>query len=173
VYYADVMAKKLLVSDKDIKLKIKNLLGKEVYFKNGRPDRSMIAAKVFTDKKLLESLNAIIHPAVHKDFERFYNNYKNNSPYVLNEAALLVENGSFERFDKLIVVSCPEKIRIQRVQKRDKLSIEDIRKRLQNQLPEEEKIKHAHFIIDNSGEKALIPQILEIHRLLRLQSSDN
>jgi dephospho-CoA kinase len=173
VYYADVMAKKLLVSDKDIKSKIKNLLGKEVYFKNGRPDRSMIAAKVFTDKKLLESLNAIIHPAVHKDFERFYNKYKNNSSYVLNEAALLVENGSFERFDKLIVVSCPEKIRIQRVQKRDKLSIEDIRKRLQNQLPEEEKIKLAHFIIDNSGEKALIPQILEIHKMLRLQSSEN
>ncbi|MBK7523511.1 MAG: dephospho-CoA kinase [Saprospiraceae bacterium] len=166
VYYADVMAKKILISNKEVKMKIKNLLGEKAYYKNGRPDRTFIASKVFTDKRLLESLNAIVHPAVHHDFENFYIAHKDKAPYILNEAALLVENGSFKRFEKLIVVTCPEKIRIQRIQKRDKTTIEVIQKRLQNQLPEEEKIKHADFIVNNSGEKALIPQIWEIHQKL-------
>ncbi|MBK8623916.1 MAG: dephospho-CoA kinase [Saprospiraceae bacterium] len=166
VYYADIRAKLLMVSDKKVKSDIKSLLTDESYFKNGKPNRPFIAERVFADAGLLQKLNGIIHPAVHHDFDQFCIKHQHSSDYVLNEAALLVENGSYKRFDKIIVVTCPEEIRIQRVIKRDRVSREQVVNRLKNQLPEAEKIKVADFIIDNSGEKSLIPQIVDIHREL-------
>src|SRR5690606_19529926 len=130
VYYADDRAKKLMITDKDLKESIKKLLSKDAYFKNGRPNRIYIASKVFSDIGLLERLNSLVHPAVHKDFDRFYMDKKDEVPYVLNEAALLVENGSFSRFAKLIVVTCPEEIRMERVMKRDGISREKVLERL-------------------------------------------
>jgi dephospho-CoA kinase len=166
VYYADIRAKQLMVSDKKVKTDIKSLLTNESYFRNGKPNRPFIAERVFADAGLLQKLNGIIHPAVHHDFDQFCAKHQHTSDYVLNEAALLVENGSYNRFDKIIVVTCPEEIRIQRVIKRDRLSREQVVNRLKNQLPEAEKIKVADFIIDNTGEKSLIPQVVDIHREL-------
>lgn len=167
VYYADVRAKQLMVSEKNVKVAIKTLLTENAYYKNGKPNRPFIAERVFADAGLLQKLNEIIHPAVHHDFDRFCKKHQLTSAYVLNEAALLVENGSYKRFDKLIVVTCPEEIRIQRVIKRDRLSREQVVNRLKNQLPEAEKVKVADFIINNSGEKSLILQIVDIHRQLK------
>lgn len=166
VYYADTRAKKIMVENKEVKQKIKQLLSNNAYFRNGRPDRKFIAGKVFSNPDLLQALNAIIHPAVHQDFEDFYRTHSQKAPYVVNEAALLVENGSYKRFDRLIVVTCPEEIRVKRIVKRDKITPEAVYARLKNQLPESEKIRHAHFLIDNSGEKSLIPQVWSIHQAL-------
>lgn len=166
VYYADERAKKLMISNKQLKKSIKELLGEEAYFANGRPNRKVMAAKVFGDETVLKRLNALVHPAVHEDFALFYNDNKLQVPYVLNEAALLVENGSYTRFDKLIVVTCPEEIRVERVVKRDGVSEDMVRQRLKNQLPESEKVKHAHFLIDNSGTKSLVRQVWSVHQSL-------
>jgi dephospho-CoA kinase len=166
VYYADQMAKHIMIHDVNVKQKIKQLLSPEAYFANGRPNRPFIASKVFTDPALLQKLNEIVHPAVHDDFEMFYQKYKNETPYVINEAALLVENGSYQRFDVLIVVTCPEEIRVERILKRDKTTRDEVLRRIKNQLPEEEKVKPAHYIIDNSGKHALIPQVWNVHQAL-------
>lgn len=170
VYYADSRAKKIMLENKEVKSKIKKLLSRESYFRNGRPNRKFIADKVFTNPSLLTALNDIVHPAVQDDFENFYHLHKTSAPYVINEAALLVENGSYTRFDVLIVVTCPEEIRMQRIMKRDKITAEAVYDRLKNQLPEEEKVRHAHHVIFNSGEEALLPQVWTIHQKLVSQS---
>ena len=164
VYYADIEAKKLMNSDRQLKTKIKELLGKEAYYRNGRLNRKRVASIVFNDKEKLEKLNAIVHPAVEAHGKAWFG--KQKTKYAIKEAALLVENGSYKRLDYLIVVTAPVEMRIKRVVRRDKSSYNDVKLRIENQLPEIQKKKVADFIIDNSGEVSLVSQVWRIHRTL-------
>lgn len=166
IYYADLEAKKIISLNPAVKKQIKELLGPQSYFKNGKPNKTYIASKIFGNKSLLESMNKIVHPAVQTDVERWYENIKskNIATYVLKEAALLVENKSYKHLDALIVVTCPENIRIKRVMERDNISEDAVLARISNQLSEEEKVRVADFIIKNDGNTPLIPQVWEIHR---------
>lgn len=164
VYYADVRAKKLMTSDKLLKSQIKDLLGKESYYRNGRLNRGFIASQIFNNKSLLKQMNALVHPAVGRDVIAWAT--KQSSEYVMYEAALLVENGSYQNFTKLIVVSCPEEERIRRVTARDGTTVKEVKARMRNQLAEEKKIAVADYVIVNDGNEMLIPQILEIHEEL-------
>ena len=164
VYYADLEAKKLMNSDKELKQKIKELLGTDAYHRNGRLNRKHVASIVFNDKKKLESLNAIVHPAVAQDSKKWFSNQKVN--YAIKEAALLVENASYKQLDYLIVVTAPVEMRIKRVVKRDKTDYNQVKLRIANQLSEIQKKKVADFIIDNSGDVSLISQVWKIHREL-------
>ena len=164
VYYADSEAKRLMTFNKELKSQIKSLLGKEAYYGNGRLNREYVASIVFSDKEKLTQLNHIVHPAVRKDALKWSNSQK--SKYTLQEAALLVENGSYKQLDYLIVVTAPVEMRIKRVLKRDKSNFDQVKRRIDNQLSEKEKKKVADFIIDNSGQASLIHQILKIHRIL-------
>lgn len=164
VYYADIEAKRLMNSNKILKQKIKNLLGEDAYFKNGRLNRKHVASIVFNNKQKLESLNAIVHPAVGLDAENWFE--KQTTKYAIKEAALLVENASYKQLDFLIVVTAPVEMRIKRVVKRDKSNYNQVKLRIENQLPEIQKKKVADFIIDNSGDVSLISQVWKIHRKL-------
>jgi dephospho-CoA kinase len=168
VYYADKEAKKIMASNLSVKKQIKALIGEDAFFKNGKPDRSYIASKIFTDKELLAEINEIIHPAVQLDADRWFEWMKNEnkSRYCLKEAALLVETGSYKSLNALIVVTCPEDIRIQRVMKRDNLKFEDVMRKVRNQMPEEDKVNLADFVIVNDGKTSLIPQVWAIHHKL-------
>ncbi|MEZ4910066.1 MAG: dephospho-CoA kinase [Saprospiraceae bacterium] len=165
IYNADIRAKEILASNLTVKRDIKALLGDGAYFKNGKPNRKYIAKLIFNDKTLLQAINAIVHPAVQVDSERWIEQQKKSktSPYVIKEAALLVENGSYRALDALIVVVCPEKERIRRVVHRDKTKEDEVRVRIKNQLPDDDKIAVADFVILNDGITPLIPQIIEIH----------
>lgn len=164
VYYADKEAKRLMTYNKELKRQIKDLLGSNAYHKNGRLNRKQVASIVFTNKEKLDKLNALVHPAVRIDAKQWSDSQK--SKYTLQEAALLVENGSYKQLDYLIVVTAPVELRIKRVVKRDKSNMDQVKNRIKNQLPEKEKKKVADFIIDNSGDVSLIGQILKIHRIL-------
>jgi len=167
VYYADIEAKNMLQKNREVKNAVKKLLGIEAYYRNGRPNKTYIAQKIFKDKKLLERMNAIIHPAVKLDGDKWFENQKKTipkPPFALKEAALLVENGSFKLFDKIIVVTCPENIRIKRVMSRDNVTEAIILQRLANQLPESEKIAVADYVIINDGKTALIPQVYAVFK---------
>jgi dephospho-CoA kinase len=124
-----------------------------------------LASQVFSDEKKVKTINGLVHPAVKVDFEKWVN--AQNTPYVLKEAALLFETGSYKDLDKVITVSSPIRIRISRVLMRDpyrnEKQVNDI---IDKQLPDEEKNKLADFVIKNTDNKMLIPQILEIHRQL-------
>jgi len=161
VYYADARAKKLMTSDKLLKAQIKDLLGKESYFRNGRLNRGFIASQIFNNKSLLKKMNVLVHPAVGRDVIRWA--MKQTADYVMYEAALLVENGSYKNFTKLIVVSCPKEERIRRVTARDGTTVKEVKARMRNQLAEEKKIAVADYVINNDGHEMLIPQIMKIH----------
>jgi len=167
VYYADIQAKKIMNSNPALKKKVKDLLGDEAYFANGKLNRVYVASKIFSDKEMLSQINQLVHPMVQEDSKRWSEQFrKDEIPYVIKEAALLVENGSYRSLDSLIVVTCPQETRIQRVIKRDKTTYEAVLQKLKIQLPEDEKIKVADFVIDNSGLQSLIPQVWKIHKKL-------
>jgi len=166
VYYADDRAKKLMVENPEIVEKIKSIFGKRAYHKSGSLYRQHIARIAFSKPEKLKQLNAVVHPAVAKDSMDWIKAQK-NVPYTLKEAALLVEVGSYKLLDKLIVVTAPQTVRIQRVMNRDKTDRKAVEARISKQMPEEEKLKFADFEIKNDGSESLIKQVWEIHEKLK------
>ncbi len=163
VFYADEESKQLL-SDPILKLEVIKLLGKNVY-SNEVADRKKIANIVFNDKEILESFNAIMHPAVSHRFKSWIER-QHNVPYIIKEAALIFEAGLEKDLNKIIIVAAPMDLRIRRIQRRDGITEEQALLRMQNQWPQEEKIKLSDFLIDNNNEQPIIPQILSLHEEL-------
>lgn len=165
VYYADDRAKEILQSDPEVIKQVKDLLGDDVYDAQNVLDKKRVAAVVFNEPEFLDKYNAIIHPAVLRDSEKWMSRHL-SFPYVIKEAALLFEAGGHKQLDKVICVTAPMALRIQRIQIRDKISVEDIRARLRNQMSEAEKVELSDFIIYNDGNTPLIRQVLNIHEKL-------
>ncbi len=165
VYYADTRAKELMNSDPELKNQIIKLFGKEAYLPEGGLNTKHIASKAFTDKTLLQQLNALVHPAVFRDSINWFQEHS-DKPYVLYEAAIMFESGNNKMMDKMITVYAPEEDRISRIIARDKVGRVDVLDRINKQLPEEEKIKRADFIIYNDETHPLIEQIMNIHQQL-------
>lgn len=164
-YNADDRAKWLMVNDSALRNLISDTFGEYSFTIDGQLNRSYLAKSVFSDTGKTELINSMIHPAVKMDFTRWA--AQQNSPYVLKEAALLFETGSYRDLDKTILVSAPLEIRIARVMERDPQRDQDqIHEIIARQLPEEEKKKLADYVIDNKGNKLVIPQILKIHKAL-------
>ncbi|NND31113.1 MAG: dephospho-CoA kinase [Saprospiraceae bacterium] len=166
VYNADERAKALMIGDEPTKESIINLLGPGSYLSNGQLNSKYIAEKVFPDPWLLNHLNAIVHPAVARDYHAWHSN-QSSAVYTLKEAALLFDAGSFLTMDAIIVVSASEEIRIQRVMRRDQSSRESVQSRIERQWPEERRLQMADFVIKNEETLPLIPQILTVHRSLK------
>jgi len=142
---------------------IKENFGNDIFTQEGKLDRKRLSEIVFKDSKKLNTLNNIIHPAVKNAFDFFLNENK-NAPYTVKEAAILVESGAYKHVDKIIVVTAPVKQRIQRVVKRDDVSENEVQVRINKQLPQEDLIKYAHFIINNEDGAMLLPQVIEINK---------
>jgi len=162
---ADEQAIWLTENNPQVKSEITSLFGRQAYTSEGKYNRKFIAEQIFTNPRLLEQLNAIIHPAV---FQRFFDwADEQDAPYVMKEAAILFESGADKTCDKIVFVSAPEEIRTDRVKKRNPAWSEaDIKRRMQTQQPEEAKILKSDYVINNDGEQFLLPQILDIHKRL-------
>lgn len=169
IYYADTRAKELMISDSDVIHQIKELFGASAYDENGLFNRKHIAEKAFTNKDLLQQLNAIVHPAVFQDTLVWYQTH-HEKPYTLYEAAIMFESGSYKLLDKVITVFAPIEDRIERTMKRDNITRKEVLERIDKQLSEEEKIKRADFVIYNDYSQPLIEQVLTIHQQLLLLS---
>ena len=174
VYYADRRAKHLMNFNSEVKDKIKTLLGSNVYHKNGKLNRQKVASIVFKQKELLTGLNKIVHPAVQIDGDQWFNSLNKKYPYAIKEAALLYESKSHKSLDKIIVVHVQDEIRIKRVMKRDNSLRSQVIDRINNQIPQEKKMKKADFLLENDTRKHLIKQIADLHlELLHLSKSKN
>lgn len=172
VFYADAEANKLSETNPNVIAGIKKLFGDEAYV-NGVYNRKHVAGLIFSNPTLLEQLNAIIHPATFEQFDNWLKNHV-NAPYVMKEAAILFESGADRYVDKIIFVSAPENIRIERVRKRNPAwSGIDIKRRMQSQEPEESKMLRSNYVIKNDGSTFLLPQILVIHQDLLSQVKDH
>jgi len=165
VYSADDRAKMLMTEDEELREQIIYIFGEEAYLEDGSLNRKHLSSIVFQDKTKLKELEAVVHPAVHRDGENWHN-AQGNVPYTLKEAALLIENGSYKKFDKMIMVYTPEEIRINRVMARDNSSREAVEARIKAQMSDEEKVKLCDYVIYNDGEKSIIRQVLDTHKNL-------
>jgi dephospho-CoA kinase len=164
VFNSDLEAKTLYCHP-EIQSQIIALFG-NVYFPNGQLNKQQLANIVFNDKKKLQQLNNIIHPAVAKKFDNWLKQHQKNS-FVIKEAAILIESGAAKQVDKIIVVTAPKTERVQRVMQRDNVSQHEVEQRMQHQLTEEELLKHAHYVISNDGKSLIIPQILTLIEKLK------
>lgn len=163
---ADQVAKKLLNEDEKIILQVIELFGKKAY-NNGIYQNEFIAAKVFSNPQLRKKLNKIVHPPTFAFIENWTKEQeKNNYPYSIKEAAIMIETGSYKDMDYIIGVQAPKDLRIQRIQKRNNWEIDEIESRMQAQMPEEEKMQFYDFTILNDEKEALIPQVQKIHEVL-------
>ena len=172
VYYADDRAKWLMVNSPTLQNGIRQLFGKKAFGEDGSLNRAHISSIAFKDTAKLQKLNALVHPAVFVDGENWQQEQLAlGVPYTIKEAALIYESGSHQTLDKVIVVTAPEELRIDRVMKRDGLPAEAIRDRIARQMPEEDKVARADYVIHNDGEQSLIKQVLAIHHQLIDQGS--
>lgn len=160
VYDSDYRAKVLYFLP-EIKKQIIDLLGEDSYLDSKQINREYISKKVFNNSDLLSKLNSIIHPAVENDFKKFCEENKHHK-HIIKETALLFEAGIYKKVDKIILVSAPVTLRIKRVMERDNTSESEVIRRINNQMPDEEKIPISDFVIYNNEESALIPQVLEV-----------
>jgi dephospho-CoA kinase len=161
VFFADIEAKKLMETDSDVVKGIKNLFGDEA-FNGSSLNRNYLAGIVFADQNKLKKLNQIVHPAVHRHFAMWVEENKDNN-YIIEEAALLFESGSFKYFDYIVLVTAPESLKLKRVMARDGASKEAVEVRMKSQMPEDEKIPLSHYLIFNDDENMVTNQVIAFH----------
>lgn len=165
-YLSDIQAKKLCEEDFNLKEKIIKLLGDKSYTESGKYNREYIASEIFVNPSIKNSLESLIHPAVLRDSDDWFARLEQEKKYAyaLKESALLYESGSTKGLDKIIVIDAPMAVRIERIFKRDHITKEQVLRRMESQWPNEKKLELADYIIVNDGVKAVIPQVIQIHR---------
>jgi dephospho-CoA kinase len=172
VFNADATAKDIMNTNTIIKTKLIEAFGNEVYSntidKNGNAtetlNRAYLSKLVFSDPFQLEILNAIVHPITIQaaiDWAA-----AETAPYVIKEAALFFESGAAMGVHKIIGVSAPKSIRIQRVMHRDDCNREEVLKRMAHQIDESLKMKLCDFVIINDDQHLVLPQVVALHEKL-------
>ncbi|MEM0933178.1 MAG: dephospho-CoA kinase [Bacteroidota bacterium] len=166
VYDSDKEAKALMNSSERLKKALIGLLGVSAY-REGALDRSFVARQVFGNDQLLQKLNKIVHPAVREHFLRWAK--EQQSRYVIQESALIFENGMEDFYDNIILVTAPIELRVDRVIKRDNSEKSAILKRIKHQMDDQVKKDKAHFLIENIHLETTRDQVSRIHtQLLKL-----
>ena len=167
VYDTDSEAKRLIVEDVHVRQQIEQLFGSEVY-KDGVYQTALVAQRVFADHSLLAKLNTIVHPAVRADIERRVSGHANRKSRFGNqknlffiECAILYQAGFDSLCDKVVAVTAPEEIRLERVMKRDSSTIEKVRARMCAQEIEND-IPRADILINNDGKTPISTLCKEI-----------
>jgi dephospho-CoA kinase len=167
VYDADSHAKELMTTDGILVSQIKKEFGDLSYLSDGTLNRKYLAEVVFNNQERLDVLNKLVHPRVGENYTQWVKRH-NRKAYVLKEAALLFETGSYQALDKIIVVHAPEEVRIKRVMHRDGRAEQQVREIIRKQMSEEEKLTRADFIIYNDESSLVIPQVLALHNNLQM-----
>ncbi len=165
VFNADEEAKKIMQESPLIKAKLTEQFGADIYDANGL-QKEKLAKIVFNDPYQLQLLNAIVHPITiqaAKDWAA-----KQNSPYVIKEAALIFESGSADGLFKVIGVTAPLHIRKHRVMQRDGIAKDQVEARMRNQISDTIKMRLCDYVIQNDNQEMVIPQVLKIDKAIRL-----
>lgn len=165
VFEADKVAKELMNTDTEIHRQLVDLFGAAVYLPDHTINRKYLAGIVFNNPSLLAQLNTIVHPVVKRTFFEWCD--KQQTPYIIHEAAILFESGFYKMMDKTITVVTSEHERIQRVMKRDGITPEMVNERIKNQWNDQQRKELADFAIGNNDDELVIPQIIEIDKKLR------
>jgi len=129
--------------------------GGEITGPDGRIDRRKLAALAFHDPQRLEKLNALVHPPVRERTSALLDEFRSREPdgIAVVEAAILIETGRYRDFDRLILAVCSRELQIERAMARDNATGQEVLDRMNRQMPLEDKIKYADYVIDTSGTK--------------------
>ena len=165
VYDTDRRAKQLTDTDNQIRQRLTQLLGNDIY-KGNALHRPLLAAYIFGHPQHLQEVNRIIHPCVRNDF-RLWAMQQKDCRFAGMESAILIESGFASETDIIVMVHAPEAIRLQRCMKRDGMDAESVRKRMASQMPDEKKRQYADYVIYNDGIRPLIPQAESIMHSLQ------
>jgi dephospho-CoA kinase len=164
VYISDDEARKIMETDEVLDL-IRNEFGEEV-IDNHKLNRDKLAQLVFTNSEKLDKLNKIVHPLVKKHFDLWVE-MNQNAQFIIKEAAILFESGSYKDCDTIITVTAPLETRIQRVMQRDKCDRSAVLKRIESQWTDEQRIVKSDYVIHNISVDTTYKQIEQILNLLK------
>jgi dephospho-CoA kinase len=159
-YIADNAAKELMAKQASLIKQIKDLFGAKAYNTQGL-NRAYIGEVVFSDPQKLQALNAIVHPAVAKDFSLWLALQK--APYVIKEVAILFETGGYKAIDQTLLITAPKEVRLQRAMQRDQVAKEVILARMNHQWEDEQRIPLANHIINNDIWEETLKEIKRLH----------
>jgi dephospho-CoA kinase len=163
VYDSDSRAKILMTTDGILIHQIKEEFGSLAFFPDGTLNRKFLGEQVFRNEEKRKVLDQLVHPRVAADYSNWFN--AQSFAYVVKEAALLIETGSYKDLYKTIVVTAPDDLRIKRVLERDTHRTEQmIRDIIKSQMSQDEKAAKADFVIVNDGQTPVLPQVLALHR---------
>lgn len=164
VFNADEEAKRIMQTSPEIKTKLIEQFGSDIYNESGL-DKEKLASIVFNDPFQLQLLNAIVHPLTiqaAKDWAA-----KQTSPYVIKEAALIFESGAADGLLKVIGVTAPLSLKIHRVMQRDGITKDQVDARMRNQISDTIKMRLCDYVIENNNQQMVIPQVLAIDKAIR------
>ena len=168
VFQADEEARKEMIHNPLIKSRLQNIFGQDIYTPEGALNKNKISGIIFNDSKAPKKMNETVHPFVNQAFAKWYNSHR-HQPYVIREAAILFESGSYKSMDKIVLVFCPEALRIQRIMERDGKTESEIQQIMKNQWTDGKKSKLSDYIIQNDVKRLVIPQVLELHSVFSNQ----
>ena len=166
---SDISSRKVMEKGHPAYEKIVSFFGSDILDENGSILRKKLGDIVFSDKAKLKTLENIVHPAIYeyekKERSKIYG--RDDKAVVITHAALIIESGSIDKYDALIVISCPDELQVERVMQRDNFSEEKARNIVAHQMPNEERLKYADFIIDNSSTlDDLYNEVKRVHNLI-------
>ncbi len=164
VYDTDREAKRIIMEDMDVRSKIIALFGEEVYA-DGVYQTAIVAQRVFRNTELLAQLNAIVHPAVKEDIIQCRSNIQNNELFFI-ECAILYQAGLNILCDKIVYVTAPKEVRLQRVIARDHTTISKVRARMRAQEIEKD-LQRADLVVNNDGKTEIMVICLQIQDFFR------
>jgi len=170
VYHADDESKRFL-DDVDIRHELIRHFGYSILANDQMIARRVLASIVFSDPDALRLLTSILHPRVMRDFHEWAS-LQADVPYIIQEAAIIYEYNLQDQFDRIVHVSCPPEVAIERVIKRDKMSRQEVLRRMKFQMPDEEKRALADFVIENDGTRMVIPQVVGVDGELRIKNEE-
>ena len=166
---SDVSSRKVMEKGEPAYEKIVSVFGESILDEQGNILRKKLGHIVFNNKEKLKMLENIVHPAIYKyeKKERSKIFGRNDKAVVITHAALIIESKSIDKYDALIVISCPDEIQVKRVMQRDNFSEEKVKKIVSYQMPNAERLKYADFIIDNSSTlDDLYNEVKRVHNLI-------
>jgi dephospho-CoA kinase len=173
---ADLICRKLVEPEQPAWSEISNTFGEEVFTTSGILDRKRLADIIFDDPEKKRILEDILHPKVFELEKMKYEAIRkeHSNAVVIVDAALLIESGNYKKMDKVIVITSDEKIRIKRILARSDISKEEATARIKNQMPSEEKVRYADFVLENLLDKDnLRSKVKDIHVKLSLLAKEN
>lgn len=170
---SDLISRKVMEKGEAAYIKIVEYFGKDILDENENIIRKRLGSIVFTDKDKLKVLEEIVHPAIFNYEKKLRSEIfgKNDKAVIITHAAKMIESKSYTHYDALIVVTADKDIQLSRLIKRDNITIEQAQNILNNQLSNEERLKYAQFVIDNSSD--IDNLYIEVKRVYNLISQIN